>query len=258
MSNALFCWAKPVNICPCSSCKIVPLLGIPLSSPTLNYIVSLFLVICLHHISSTTLISSTRYIPPLSLFIFSLLSLRLSGDRSAVHDCHGNNDGKTRWRSHSWPGLLYRGRSYVWKHQMLSLKFNWIIKFPRLGKLKVIIDILKRYWVKKGVLIKIILNRRLCRICAVSDLDIFMWHVVFFFLQLSLHSPLAATSFITTTTYSTSCLFPLHKWHVAILPSSRHSTATELKLERPFVGQSKSQNVALFISDALLCHCRKH
>ena len=24
-----------------------------------------------------------------------------------MHNCHGNNDGKTKWRSH---GLLYRGR----------------------------------------------------------------------------------------------------------------------------------------------------
>ncbi len=142
MSNVLFCRAKPVNICPCSTCKIVLLSGLPLSSSTLKLYC---LALPYHHISFTTFISSTCYIPPLCLFIFSLLSLRLSGDRSAVHDCHGNNDGKTRWRSHSWPGLLYRGRSYVWKHQMLSLKFYRIITFPRLEKLKVVTDISNRY-----------------------------------------------------------------------------------------------------------------
>lgn len=41
-----------------------------------------------------------HFISLLSVFLFSLLFFRLLGDRSAVHDCHGNNDGKTRWRSH--------------------------------------------------------------------------------------------------------------------------------------------------------------
>ena len=83
MSNAPVCRAKPVNICPCSTYKIVLLSGCSLSlslssSPLpLSDIPSLFhgvsVAITFH---SSTFISSIFYFPPLCLFIFSPLSLR--------------------------------------------------------------------------------------------------------------------------------------------------------------------------------------
>lgn len=125
MSNALFSWDKSVNICPFTTYKNCPIIQWgSLHSSTLNdtaFTSSSSLIAfsfqCLYFLSI--------FISPFfRVFIFSRLSLCLSGDRSSVHDCHGNNDGKTRWRSHSWPGLLYIEESCSWEHQMLSLKFS--------------------------------------------------------------------------------------------------------------------------------------
>lgn len=139
MSSVLFCWVKPVNICPCSTCKIVLLSGSSLSSSTPTDIVSLFLD-HYHHISFHCLHFLYILFPLSLVFSFSLFFLSVSWGTGAlsVHYCHGNNDGKTRWRSHCWPGLLYRGGSCVWKHQMLSLKFKWT------RKLKITMDISNR------------------------------------------------------------------------------------------------------------------
>lgn len=76
MSNALFCGAKPVNICPCSTYKIVPLSDSPLSSSTLNCTASLLLCIRYHHISF--LHFPPHFIPLLSVFSFSLYFLSVS------------------------------------------------------------------------------------------------------------------------------------------------------------------------------------
>lgn len=129
MSNALFSWDKSGNICPFTTYKNCPIIQWgSLHSSTLNDIaftssssLIAFSFQCLYFLS--IFIS-----PSFHVFIFSCLSLCLSGDRRSVHDCHGNNDGKTRWRSHSWPGLLYIEESCSWEHQVLSLKFKKCIK----------------------------------------------------------------------------------------------------------------------------------
>lgn len=69
MSSVLYCLAKPVNICPCFTCKIVLLSDSPLSSSTPTYFShsSSFIIIIFH---SSAFISSTFYFRSLLSFHF--------------------------------------------------------------------------------------------------------------------------------------------------------------------------------------------
>lgn len=120
MNNQLLCWAKT---CEHQSSLICgPFIRLSLHPPLIT--VSLFLVVSsLFHCSA--LISSSFYISSPRLFIFSPSFHRLSGDMSAMHDRHGNNVGKARWRTRIWFGLLMEENFKRENLKRFSKKINY-------------------------------------------------------------------------------------------------------------------------------------
>ena len=102
MSNGLYCWAKPVNICPFST--PTGLSHCPLSSFTPNYIVLPFLINCFLRILSLYL----RFLYILYLFspfshFLSSFSLSLRGQEQ-----YAQLSWQQRWEDkmeESWPSL---------------------------------------------------------------------------------------------------------------------------------------------------------
>lgn len=110
MSNVLFCGAKPVNICPCSTYKIVLLSASPLSSstPKLHCLARPHLLLLSYFIPLPSFPLHVISPPPLSLsfHFLSSFSLSLRGqERCARLSWQQRWEDKMEQSSLAWPLL---------------------------------------------------------------------------------------------------------------------------------------------------------